>query len=137
MEQTSEETIGIRIPLTLDRVDGLRRCRDEDEMIRQSIRMILTTRPGTRPLAPGYGCRLHEYLFRPLNPMFRSAVTFFVEQALAEWEPRIRVMGVSIHGGEEPGTAVIVVSYEYQGKTMSLPIQMREGAVETTDEILR
>jgi phage baseplate assembly protein W len=127
--------MSLRLPFAPDRVHGLQMCRSEDESISQSIRMILSTRPGTRPLEPGYGCRLHEFLFRPLTPSFRSAVTFFVESALAEWEKRIVLTSVEIEAGKEPGSVVLVVKYRtsQRNETKALTMTMERGEVQFLD----
>lgn len=110
---------GIRLPLSADQAPRLPSCSSEAEHIRQSVAMILRTRPGTRPLLPEYGCRIHQLLFRPVTPALRGQIAFFVEVALDEWEPRIEVREVSVNfgaGRADPGSLHVRVSYEIRNR---------------------
>ena len=40
---------------------------EDEEDIRSSLQILLSTRPGERIMVPGYGCNLDELLFSPLN----------------------------------------------------------------------
>jgi hypothetical protein len=66
--------IGLRAHLPRLRNDGLLACFCEEEHIRQAVQMVLLTRPGTRPLLPEFGCRIHELLFLPTVPANRVSV---------------------------------------------------------------
>jgi uncharacterized protein len=64
--------------------------------LEQAIRIILTTMPGERVMRPAFGCRLHELVFAPNNSQTHAEARRFVEDALAMWEPRIRVLDVTV-----------------------------------------
>jgi phage baseplate assembly protein W len=62
--------------------------------IEQSIRIILGTAPGERPMRPEFGCRIHDLAFAPLDTRTIVAVERHVRESLRHWEPRIDVRGV-------------------------------------------
>ena len=81
-----------------------------EENIRQSITVILSTRPGERQMLPEFGCRLHELLFAPNNRVTSALVAHHVTEALERWEPRISVEGVSA-SPETTGSIKVSVDY--------------------------
>ncbi|MCL3860415.1 GPW/gp25 family protein [Actinotalea sp. K2] len=81
--------------------------------IEESIRLVLSTRPGERPMRPTFGCRAHEMVFSPsASPRTLGMVSRAVEEALAMWEPRIDVRGVTAWPDATDPT-VLYVEVEY------------------------
>jgi phage baseplate assembly protein W len=67
-----------------------------DQEIAESMRIILSTSPGERPMRPRFGCRIHERLFDIADGQLIGQVKRDVVEALEFWEPRIDVLGVSV-----------------------------------------
>jgi phage baseplate assembly protein W len=67
---------------------------DGDERIRQSIRIILGTGIGERPMRPEFGCSIHDLVFEVLDARLAGRVERAGRAALARWEPRITVARV-------------------------------------------
>ena len=65
----------------------------ERDHILQSIEMILTTRIGTRVMRRDFGSRVPELVDQPLNPETITAIYAAANEAIATWEPRVRVLG--------------------------------------------
>lgn len=63
--------------------------------LRQSIIDILTTYPGERIMRPEYGSRIRDLIDRPVNAGWLADLYFAVAQAIARWEPRVRVLRVA------------------------------------------
>jgi uncharacterized protein len=78
------------------------------EDIEQSIRIILSTRPGERVMRPTFGCRAHDLLFEPRSAATASLLTDYVYEALQMWEPRIEVQDVSVTAGGADDSALLV-----------------------------
>ena len=76
--------------------------------IEQSIRIILSTRPGERVMRPGFGCRAHELLFEPRNVATEALMQQYVIEALTRWEPRIEVTGINVYADNEVDGALLV-----------------------------
>lgn len=60
----------------------------------QSVRDVLSTPIGSRVLLRSYGSRLFELLDRPLGPPLLALMQAEAADALARWEPRLRLRRV-------------------------------------------
>jgi len=67
-----------------------------EEDIHQAIRIILGTNHGERVMRPDFGAGLREFIFEPLNVTTCRKVKTRVNEAIAEWEPRIDVESVDV-----------------------------------------
>jgi phage baseplate assembly protein W len=83
-----------------------------DREIQESIRIILGTSPGERPMRPDFGCAIHDLVFAPADATTAGQMAFEVRTALERWEPRIDLDDVQVrfHAAEE-GTLLIDVRY--------------------------
>lgn len=61
------------------------------EHIKQSIRDIVTTPIGTRVMRREYGSRLFDLVDSPGNPVGILRIVAAAADAIARWEPRVRV----------------------------------------------
>lgn len=84
---------------TLTRWRGLSardgRSLDGADHLRQSILDILSTYPGERIMRPEYGSRVRDLIDRPVTAQWLADLYFTVAQAIARWEPRVRVLRVA------------------------------------------
>ncbi|WP_136709746.1 GPW/gp25 family protein [Agromyces sp. H66] len=84
--------------------------------IEESIRLILSTAPGERPMRPEFGCAVHDYVFAPADATTAGAIGDAVRTALAFWEPRIDVTGVAVtFDRADQGMLLIDVGYAIRG----------------------
>jgi hypothetical protein len=75
--------------------------------------MILLTPKGQRVMRPEFGCRIHELVFAPNDATTTGLAAYYVEEALAMWEPRIRVLDVRAAPDRERAERLLVeVEYE-------------------------
>ncbi len=81
------------------------------EKVRQSITIILDTEPGERVMRPTFGCGLRRYLMKPNTASTRELIRHDVSDAIALWEPRIRLQEVSVIPGNDPALVYISISY--------------------------
>jgi phage baseplate assembly protein W len=102
---------GWDFPVTPDPLSSKLRYTSGVEKVRQSILIILETEPGERIMRPTFGCGLRRYLMKPNTPATRALIKNDVEFALASFEPRIRVTGVSVDPGDDPSLALIQIAY--------------------------
>ena len=93
----AEEFIGagLAFPLRVDATGGLALVSREREL-EESIRLILGTAPGERPMRPEFGCRVHDYVFAPADESTAGLVAHEVRASLLRWEPRIEVEDVEV-----------------------------------------
>ena len=106
---------GWAFPVRADATGRIALTSDERE-IEESIRLILATAPGERPMRPEFGCAVHEYVFAPADASTAGAIGAAVRAALRYWEPRIEVgdVTVSLEGAGE-GVLYIDVGYSILG----------------------
>lgn len=107
---------GWAFPLRRDAVSQQVALVTGDEEIRQAIRMILGTARGERVLRPEFGCRIHEMVFAPNDATSIGLATYYVEQALGMWEPRIRVVEVNVRPGARSAESLLLISVRYEIK---------------------
>ncbi len=71
-----------------------------EELVRQSIWLILGTRRGERLLRPDFGAGLEDFGFEPLSTTTAALIRHRVETALVQWEPRIDLVEVQVGVGD-------------------------------------
>lgn len=91
---------GWSFPPAFDRESGSVEMVQEEEDIRQSLQILLSTSIGERVMQPLYGCNLRDYQFEPVSNTFLGFLVDLVERAILFFEPRILVENISI---TEPG----------------------------------
>jgi phage baseplate assembly protein W len=67
-----------------------------EEDIRQSLQIILATNHGERVMRPEFGAGLRDFVFEPADLSTMHRLQQRVQEALIDWEPRIRVNGVDV-----------------------------------------
>ena len=84
--------------------------------IEQSIRLILGTAIGERPMRPDFGCAIHDFVFAPADAATAGQIAFEVRSALDRWEPRADVLEVQVDfSGADEGTLHIQIGYRIRG----------------------
>jgi phage baseplate assembly protein W len=90
-------------------VDGTRE-------IEESIRLILMTAPGERPMRPEFGCAAHDYVFAPADASTAGDIAYTVRVALTRWEPRIDLGDVVVRfDAVDAGVLYVDVEYAVSG----------------------
>ena len=86
---------------------------EEDAAVRQSILLLLSTRPGERVMRPDYGCNLHRLLFWPNDDTTAGLAMHYVRQAVERWEPRVQI--TRLDAGRSPADSTrLDVQLEYR-----------------------
>lgn len=67
-----------------------------EDNIRESMMIILRTRPGERLMMPEFGCNLERYLFEPNTLATLTLIQEEVRRAITRWERRVRVDDVLV-----------------------------------------
>jgi len=103
---------GIAFPMRVNPTGGLALASGDDE-IAESIRLILGTSPGERPMRPDFGCPIHDHVFAPADASIIGMIGFEVRNSLTMWEPRIDVLDVTVSQDESrPSLLYIDITYE-------------------------
>ena len=75
--------------------------------LEESMRIILLTYPGERPMRPEFGSRVRDFVFRSVDDEMTTALAFEVKRALQRWEPRVDVIKVIADAGRrQPRTGL-------------------------------
>lgn len=84
----------------------------EEDDIRESLIILLSTRPGERVMNPLYGCNLDDLLFAPLNLTLKTYVSDLIDTAILYFEPRIDLEKVDISVNNDlEGELLIELNY--------------------------
>lgn len=106
---------GWAFPLRTDPTGGIALVSGVRE-IEESIRIILATSPGERPMRPEFGCAVHDYVFAPADASTAGDIAYAVRVALERWEPRIDLEAVDVRfDAVEQGTLYIDIRYVVRG----------------------
>jgi phage baseplate assembly protein W len=83
-----------------------------DRELTESIRLILATAPGERPMRPEFGCAIHDLVFAPADAATAGEIAYEVRAALERWEPRIVLDDVVVRFDRaEDGELLIDLTY--------------------------
>ncbi|MCG8696948.1 MAG: GPW/gp25 family protein [Bacteroidales bacterium] len=103
---------GWSFPPTFDKGSkGVKMLEDEDD-IKSSLHILLSTSIGERIMQPTYGCNLDKLIFENLNTTLKTYIVDLVRTAILYHEPRIDLDKVSIEPSNEyEGQILIIVEY--------------------------
>ncbi|WP_435768416.1 GPW/gp25 family protein [Nocardioides sp. SYSU DS0651] len=106
---------GWSFPLRTDATGRVALVGGRDE-IEESIRLILMTAPGERPMRPEFGCAVHDFVFAPADAATAGDIAYAVRVALNRWEPRIELGDVVVRfDGVDRGVLYIDIGYTVRG----------------------
>jgi uncharacterized protein len=106
---------GLAFPVHTDATGSVALVGGEREIV-ESIRLILATAPGERPMRPEFGCAIHDLVFAPADAATAGRIAYEVRLSLERWEPRISLADVSVGFDEvDQGTLLIDIRYALRG----------------------
>ncbi len=109
----SEEFIGAgwAFPVHTDQTGNVALVRGDRE-VQESIRLILGTAYGERPMRPDFGCAIHDLMFASADSSIAGQIAYEVRASLVRWEPRVEVLGVDVSfDADDPSLIYIDVGY--------------------------
>lgn len=133
MQEQGKEFLGSgwKFPIEVDEATGRIRMSHEEESIRESIYIIVMTRPGERMMRPDFGCHIYDFLFQRPDYPIRVRMENAVREALIRWEPRIRDIQVSAETGETGEQVMLQIRYVIRTTNnpynLVFPFYMNEG----------
>ena len=66
------------------------------EAVKQSVINILSTNRGERPFMPDFGANIQGFLFENVDSVTSALIEEQIRSALANYEPRVRVLQVNV-----------------------------------------
>ncbi|WZK93287.1 baseplate wedge subunit [Enterobacter phage vB_EclM_AS6] len=79
--------------------------------IKNSLLGIITTRKGSRPFDPNFGCDLQDQLFENITPLTADTVERNIISAIRNYEPRVRRLQVNVTPVYDDHTLIVEVRF--------------------------
>lgn len=123
---------GISFPPAFDKSTGDITIIAGEEDIRQSLEIILSTRPLERILAPEFGCNMDRLLFEPANLSLFTLMEDTINSALYTYEPRIKINDIQLRK-DRVSEGVILIEIDYTVRSTNsrfnfvYPFYLEEG----------
>ncbi len=105
---------------------------EDEEDIKSSLEILLSTRLGERIMVPNYGCNLDVLLFKSMNITLKTFVIDLIKTAILYHEPRININKIDIDPTDELN-GVLLINLDYtirttnSRKNMVYPFYKEEG----------
>jgi uncharacterized protein len=91
--------------------DGRMQWSSGELNVRESICIILRTRPGERVMRADFGCGLDRYLFEPNDISTLRLIQEEVKQSILRWEPRVSLNDIVVALNAADARAVDITIY--------------------------
>lgn len=100
--------------------------------IKSSLEILLSTKIGERIMQPKFGCNMDELLFSPLNRTLKTFVSELIRTAILYHEPRIDVEKIDITKGDDlSGELLVLIDFKVRATNsrinMVYPFYQQEG----------
>jgi phage baseplate assembly protein W len=105
---------GFRFPLGVDHTGGIAWA-GGPEALDRSIRVILSTAKGERPMRPEFGCAIWDLLFAPVNDNTLGLMAQATRDAIGQWEPRVTLEDVRVTP-DAADASLVLISVAYRVK---------------------
>ena len=110
---------GWAFPPQFNRDSGTVEMVSDEEDIKQSLNILLSTSLGERVMQPKYGCNLTDYLFEGLSSSTIGYIKERVANSILYYEPRIVVEKIDVTSDDSTdlleGKFTITVDYSIPG----------------------
>jgi phage baseplate assembly protein W len=94
-------SLGVRLPLTRDTIDGFTMIKNFKTMIKQNFKMLLLTHPGERVMEPEFGVGIKKYLFENFNEGTFAKIERDILNQTRIYIPVIQILEISF-GASDP-----------------------------------
>ncbi|ADJ19505.1 baseplate wedge subunit [Acinetobacter phage 133] len=79
--------------------------------VKNSILGIVTTRKGSRPFDPEFGCNLSDQLFENMTPLVADTMERVIMSSIRTYEPRVVQLRVSVTPEYDRNTVIVEVRF--------------------------
>ena len=123
----SKDYLGWKFPPSFNKFSKSVDVVDNENSIKESLYILLSTIPGERLMELDYGCDIQSILFKPLDLNVKTFLSNNIKSAILRWEPRIEVTNIDINGETTEGRLNILISYKIKvnGKNDNLDFQYK------------
>ncbi|SMO48639.1 hypothetical protein SAMN06265219_102422 [Gracilimonas mengyeensis] len=104
----------------------------EEEDIRESLTIILSTIPGERVMDPEFGCDIHHHVFEEMSFTVINHLKEDIRKAVLNYEPRVDLTGLEVGVNEDHDARLdIILEYKVRAtnsrSNMVYPFYVNEG----------
>ena len=106
--------VGFNFPLTYNvrgQVGLIGGLQDSVNIVRESIKRIVMTPRGSRPMLTNFGCRIHELVFATLDDGTFALVRYHVIEAITEFEERATIDRIRVSSNQEESRLLIDLDF--------------------------
>tara|TARA_Y100001963_G_scaffold156716_2_gene251012 strand:+ start:316 stop:684 length:369 start_codon:yes stop_codon:yes gene_type:complete len=105
-------SLGVRLPLMLDSVDGFSMIKDIRTLVRQNLKMLILTNPGERVMEPLFGAGIRRYLFENFDSATPAAIDQKIRDQVSTFMPAVSVLSIAF-STEEMDFNKLAISITY------------------------
>ncbi len=103
---------GWSFPPAFSLADGELEMVSDEQDIRESLFILLSTNPGENLLHPDYGCPLHRLVFAPIDGILPVTIRDMVRTAILYYESRIIATDIVVsQNPDQDGRIDILIEY--------------------------
>jgi len=105
----------------------------EAQDVEQSLKILLSTRPGELLMEPRFGCNLDVLLFEPLTTSLVTHVKELIRNAILYYEARIELQDIKIDSSQA-ANGIILIELDYFIRSYNsrfnlvFPLYLEEGS---------
>ena len=103
---------GWKFPVQVNKTTGKIETIEDNENIKQSVRVILGTQKYERKVVPTFGTDLRSYMFEVVDPTFISTLRSAISSSLKMWEKHITDLEVTVKASSGP-VSVVEANIDY------------------------
>ena len=92
--------IGWKFPPTFNPKTSTVEMVSGEEDIKESLTILLSTKPGERTMLPEYGCDMHFLIFENIDSTLITQMKKKIETAILYFEPRITIDDIDINADQ-------------------------------------
>lgn len=97
------------------------------ESVKAAVRNIVMTNTGERPFNSALGSNIRSLLFEPLTPFTASAIQTKIENALSNFEPRVKILTINVSADLGSNAFKVTIAFRMIGdnRVVLVPITLK------------
>ncbi len=113
---------GWKFPIQVDKDTGKIQMIEDNENVKQDVRIILGTEQYERKIYANFGTNTRSFMFETVDPVFMTNLKRTIEDSLKIWEKHISELDVEVNAPPGP-ISKVEVNIDYT--TDIIPVQER------------
>ena len=93
-QASSAASIAVKLPLTLDGVDGYTAIKSYRQLATQNLKMLVLTCPGEKMMDPMFGVGLRNFLFQMNNVTTHGDIEARINNQVGMYLPYLEILGI-------------------------------------------